>query len=87
MTSSKPASLTSSETASDIDSNTLITCARVDEYQDINPAQERSIELLATPPVELCVVGNDEQSIYQWRGTDVENIVKFAERYRGRGVM
>lgn len=53
----------------------------VDEYQDINPAQERLIELLATPPVELCVVGDDDQSIYQWRGTDVENIVKFAERY------
>ena len=53
----------------------------VDEYQDINAAQERFIELLATPPVELCVVGDDDQSIYQWRGTDVENIVKFAERY------
>lgn len=53
----------------------------VDEYQDINPAQERLIEQLATPPVELCVVGDDDQSIYQWRGTDVENIVKFAERY------
>lgn len=53
----------------------------VDEYQDINPAQERFIELLATPPVELCVVGDDDQSIYQWRGTDVENIRKFAERY------
>jgi DNA helicase-2/ATP-dependent DNA helicase PcrA len=55
----------------------------VDEYQDINPAQERFIKLLATPPVELCVVGDDDQSIYQWRGTDVENIVKFAERYPG----
>jgi DNA helicase-2/ATP-dependent DNA helicase PcrA len=53
----------------------------VDEYQDINPAQERLIELLATPPVELCVVGDDDQSIYQWRGTDVKNIVKFSERY------
>ena len=53
----------------------------VDEYQDINPAQERLIELLATPPVELCVVGDDDQSIYQWRGTDVDNIVKFSERY------
>lgn len=53
----------------------------VDEYQDVNPAQERFIELLATPPVELCVVGDDDQSIYQWRGTNVENIVKFAKRY------
>lgn len=53
----------------------------IDEYQDINPAQERLIRLLATPPVELCVVGDDDQSIYQWRGTDVDNIVKFSHRY------
>lgn len=53
----------------------------VDEYQDINPAQERFIELLSTPPVELCVVGDDDQSIYQWRGTDIQNIVKFRKRY------
>lgn len=53
----------------------------VDEYQDVNPAQERFIKILATPPVELCVVGDDDQSIYQWRGTNVDNIVKFAKRY------
>jgi len=54
----------------------------VDEYQDINPAQERLIELLAQPPVELCVVGDDDQSIYQWRGSDVQNILTFAQRRR-----
>ena len=53
----------------------------VDEYQDINPAQERLIELLASGPVELCVVGDDDQSIYQWRGADVSNIVEFEQRY------
>ena len=53
----------------------------VDEYQDVNPAQERLIRLLARDPVELCVVGDDDQSIYQWRGTDVENIVTFETRY------
>ena len=53
----------------------------VDEYQDINPAQERLIELLASGPVELCVVGDDDQSIYQWRGADVSNIVGFEQRY------
>jgi DNA helicase-2/ATP-dependent DNA helicase PcrA len=42
----------------------------VDEYQDVNPAQERLIELLAGPQVELCVVGDDDQAIYQWRGSD-----------------
>jgi DNA helicase-2/ATP-dependent DNA helicase PcrA len=53
----------------------------VDEYQDINPAQERLIERLAQPPVELCVVGDDDQAIYQWRGSDVSNIVTFTSRY------
>ena len=55
----------------------------VDEYQDVNPAQERLIELLARPAVELCVVGDDDQAIYQWRGSDVGNIVGFATRYPG----
>jgi DNA helicase II / ATP-dependent DNA helicase PcrA len=53
----------------------------VDEYQDVNPAQERLIELLTGPAVELCVVGDDDQAIYQWRGSDVANIVTFADRY------
>ncbi len=55
----------------------------VDEYQDINPAQERLIELLSQDPVQLCVVGDDDQSIYQWRGSDVSNIVTFAKRRTG----
>ena len=53
----------------------------VDEYQDVNPAQERLIELLAGPDVQLCVVGDDDQAIYQWRGSDVSNIVTFTDRY------
>jgi len=52
----------------------------VDEYQDVNPAQERLIDRLATHPVELCVVGDDEQAVYQWRGSDVRNILEFARR-------
>ena len=55
----------------------------VDEYQDVNPAQERLINLLAGPRVELCVVGDDQQAVYQWRGSDVRNIVRFAENYEG----
>lgn len=54
----------------------------VDEYQDINPAQEHLIKLLSKDPVHLCVVGDDDQSIYQWRGSDVANITTFATRYR-----
>jgi DNA helicase-2/ATP-dependent DNA helicase PcrA len=55
----------------------------VDEYQDVNPAQERLIELLTGPGVELSVVGDDDQAIYQWRGSDVQNIVGFPDRYPG----
>lgn len=53
----------------------------VDEYQDINPAQEALIRLLAKPPVNLCVVADDDQAIYQWRGSDVSNMIEFAKRY------
>ena len=55
----------------------------VDEYQDINPAQEELIRLLSKAPVQLCVVGDDDQSIYEWRGSNVESIVTFARRYKG----
>jgi len=53
----------------------------VDEYQDINPAQERLINLLGAEPVKVCVVGDDDQSIYQWRGSNVENILTFTRKY------
>ena len=53
----------------------------VDEYQDVNRAQEALIELLTGPSVEVCVVGDDLQAIYQWRGSDVGNIVTFSTRY------
>jgi DNA helicase II / ATP-dependent DNA helicase PcrA len=58
----------------------------VDEYQDVNPAQERLIELLSRPPVQLCVVGDDDQAIYQWRGSTVENIQTFGKRYRAKAL-
>lgn len=52
----------------------------VDEYQDVNPAQERLIELLAQPPVTLVVVGDDDQCLYQWRGADVSSLRGFLAR-------
>ena len=55
----------------------------VDEYQDVNPLQERLVERLCQFGANLCVVGDDDQTIYQWRGSEVSNIVTFAERYDG----
>jgi len=53
----------------------------VDEYQDVNPMQERVVRSLAGLGAWLCVVGDDDQSIYQWNGASVGNILTFAERY------
>jgi DNA helicase II / ATP-dependent DNA helicase PcrA len=53
-----------------------------DEYQDINPAQEKLIERLVGPNAQLCVVGDDDQSIYQWRGSDVAIMQGFQKRYK-----
>ena len=53
----------------------------VDEYQDVNPLQEKLIQTLHELGANVCVVGDDDQSIYQWRGTDVTNIITFQNRY------
>jgi len=53
----------------------------VDEYQDINPIQEDFIKTLASHLEMLLVVGDDDQSIYGWRGANVQNILAFNRRY------
>lgn len=53
----------------------------VDEYQDVNPLQERLVASLVRFGANLCVVGDDDQTIYQWRGSEVKNILEFAGRH------
>jgi DNA helicase-2/ATP-dependent DNA helicase PcrA len=55
----------------------------VDEYQDVNPIQEAIVWSLHEFGAKVCVVGDDDQTIYQWRGSDVDNILTFDKRYPG----
>ncbi len=53
----------------------------VDEYQDTNPLQYRLVSLLSSKFGNLCVVGDDDHSIYKYRGATIENILLFEERF------
>jgi ATP-dependent DNA helicase UvrD/PcrA len=59
----------------------------VDEYQDTNRAQFRLVELLASEHRNLMVVGDDDQSIYGWRGADIGNILDFESSFDGARVV
>ncbi len=59
----------------------------VDEYQDSNVAQDRLLRQIAGPGCYVCVVGDDDQSIYGFRGAEVKNIVTFPERFPGTDII
>jgi DNA helicase-2/ATP-dependent DNA helicase PcrA len=59
----------------------------VDEYQDTNRAQFRFVELMAGAHHNLMVVGDDDQSIYGWRGADIKNILDFEKSFAGARIV
>lgn len=59
----------------------------IDEYQDTNAVQYKLIKLLVNEERNICVVGDDWQSIYSWRGADFTNILNFERDFRGAKVI
>jgi len=60
---------------------------QVDEYQDTNRVQFKIVEALVDPHKRICVVGDDDQSIYGWRGAEVEHILGFGSHFPGAKVV
>ena len=59
----------------------------VDEYQDTNAAQYQLLKLLVNEQNNICCVGDEDQSIYEWRGANIENILRFERDFEGAKII
>ena len=59
----------------------------IDEYQDTNSSQDALVKLLGSQSDSLCAVGDEDQSIYRWRGAEIEHILRFEEDFPGARVI
>jgi DNA helicase-2/ATP-dependent DNA helicase PcrA len=59
----------------------------IDEYQDTNTSQDALVKLLGNEADSLCAVGDEDQSIYRWRGAEIEHILRFEEDFPGARVI
>ncbi|MEW6195939.1 MAG: UvrD-helicase domain-containing protein [Bacteroidota bacterium] len=59
----------------------------VDEYQDTNKAQYELLKLLSPTKDKICVVGDDAQSIYSWRGAEIKNMLNFKKDFKGAKIL
>ncbi len=59
----------------------------IDEYQDTNSSQDALVKLLGAESESLCAVGDEDQSIYRWRGAEIEHILRFEEDFPGARVI
>ena len=59
----------------------------IDEYQDTNSSQDALVKLLGMQADSLCAVGDEDQSIYRWRGAEIEHILRFEEDFPGARVI
>lgn len=77
----KPVELLEKEAAVQAAYQTRFRFISVDEYQDTNPLQDRLLQYLTGPEKNLCVVGDDYQAIYSWRGARVDHILRFEKTF------
>ena len=66
--------------------NEMIKHVIFDEYQDVNKLQEDLLEYLSRESNSVCVVGDDDQNIFQWRGSNINHILEFPKKYEKYGV-